>query len=139
MNTDVPKWFANALEHLAEGEMTAWAEIYEDDAVHEFPFAPDWQPKRLEGKSAITDYMQTVPSTVRLHEWHFTGVREAGDELILEGYVEGVRTASGAPFNMEFVWIITHQNGRVSRFMDYMNGLRFTEADAESATQAGLA
>jgi ketosteroid isomerase-like protein len=138
MDTDVPEWFANALEHLAEGEMTAWAEIYEDNAVHEFPFAPDWQPKRLEGKAAITAYMQTVPSTVRLHEWHFTGVREAGDELILEGYVQGVRTASGAPFNMEFVWIITHQNGRVSRFMDYMNGLRFTEADAESATQAGL-
>ena len=133
MTATPPKWFATSLESLRTGDLDGWMEIYEDDAVHEFPFAPAWMPQRLEGMAAIASYMATLPSTVRLEAWTIQQVREVDNELIIDGYVDGTRTASGSPFHMEFVWFVTHDEGRVSRFRDYMNPLRFTDDDAQAA------
>jgi uncharacterized protein len=51
-------------------------------------------------------------------------VREAGDELIVEATGHGKRPGTGEPFHMRYVWFITHQDGRVSRFRDYTFPLR---------------
>jgi ketosteroid isomerase-like protein len=131
-----PEWFMAALDRLGAGDMSGWMNIFDEDAIHEFPVAPDWQPKRLEGKSTIAAYMATGPSTVTPGSWELSGVREAGDELIINGTAIGKCTASQTPFFMEFVWFITHENGRVKRFQDYMNPLRFTDADAASTAIA---
>lgn len=57
------------------------------------------------------------------HSFEAIRVREAGDELIVEATAHGRRPRSGAPFHMQYVWFITHKDGRVSRFRDYMNPL----------------
>jgi ketosteroid isomerase-like protein len=55
-------------------------------------------------------------------------VREAGDELIVEVSGHDTRPGSDAPFNMQYVWFITHENGCGTRFRDYMNPLRLRSA-----------
>jgi ketosteroid isomerase-like protein len=103
-------------------------QMYDDDAVHEFPFAPEGRPERLNGKAAIAEYMKNLPALVRFDSFDDVRVREAGDELIVEANGHGRRVGSGAPFHMQYVWFITHKNGRVSRFRDYMNPLRLRPA-----------
>lgn len=122
-----PEWFATALESLRAGDIDGFVQMYDDDAVHEFPFAPEGRPERLEGKSAIAEYMKNLPAVVQFDSID-ARVREAGDELIVEASAHGRRPGSGAPFHMQYVWFITHQNGRVSRFRDYMNPLRLRSA-----------
>jgi uncharacterized protein len=117
-----PAWFTTALESLRAGDLATYLEMYDDDAVHEFPFAPEGRPKRLEGKSAIAEYMKKLPARGRFDSFEMR-VRETGDELIVEAEGHGKRPGSGEPFHLQYVWFITHKNGRVSRFRDYMNPL----------------
>ncbi len=119
-----PEWFARALESLRAGDVDGFVRMYEDDAVHEFPFAPEGRPERLEGRSAIAAYMKNLPAVVHFDSFDDLRVREAGDELIVEASARGTRPGSGAPFHMQYVWFITHKDGRVSHFRDYMNPLR---------------
>jgi ketosteroid isomerase-like protein len=126
--TAIPDWFAAALDALRAGDVEGWMKMYTDDAVHEFPFAPEGRPARLEGKSAIAEYMKELPARVALDSFDDVRAREAGDELIVEANGRGKRVGSSAPFDMQYVWFITHENGRVSRFRDYMNPLRLRRA-----------
>jgi uncharacterized protein len=119
-----PEWFTTALESLRAGDIDGFVQMYDDDAVHEFPFAPEGRPERLEGRSAIAEYMKDLPALVRFDSFDGVRVREVGDELIVEAGGHGTRPGSGAPFDMQYVWFITHKNGRVSHFRDYMNPLR---------------
>lgn len=122
-----PAWLARALEALRAGDVAGFLQMYDDDAVHEFPFAPEGRPKRLEGKAAITEYMSKLPATGRLDSLDMQ-VREVGDEVIVEASGHGKRPGSGEPFQRQYVWFITHKNGRVSRFRDYMNPLLLRSA-----------
>jgi ketosteroid isomerase-like protein len=117
---EVPAWLTAALAALRAGDVAGWMSIYTDDAVHEFPFAADGRPDRLEGKAAIAEYMKQLPGRVHIEAFEDVHVREAGRELIVEAVGKGKRP-DGTLFHMQYVWIITHDNGRVSRFRDYMN------------------
>jgi ketosteroid isomerase-like protein len=121
--TALPGWFTAALDALRAGDVDGLMRMYEDDAVHEFPFAPEGAPRRLTGKSAIADYMKNLPARVEYDYFDDVRAREVGDELIVEATGHGRRPGSGAPFRMQYVWFITHKDGRVSRFRDYMNPL----------------
>ena len=86
-----PEWFTTALEALREGDVNGFVRMYDDDAIHEFPFAPEGRPERLEGKAAIADYMKNLPALVQLDSFDGVRVREAGDELIVEANGHGRR------------------------------------------------
>lgn len=117
-----PAWFTKAIDAFRAGDIATYLEMYADDAVHEFPFAPEGRPSRLEGKAAITAYMSQIPRTSRVDSFDMN-VRVVGDELIVEATSHGTR-ADGKPFHGQYVWFLTHVNGRVSYFRDYMNPLQ---------------
>jgi ketosteroid isomerase-like protein len=129
-----PEWFTAALEALRAGDVDGFVAMYDDDAVHEFPWAPEGRPERLVGKPAIAGYMKGVPARVKLDAFDDVRIREAGDELIVEATAHGTRPDSGTPFDMQYVWFITHKDGRVSRFRDYMNPLEQTPRVPGDAT-----
>jgi hypothetical protein len=79
-----PGWFTAALESLRAGDVDGYMQMYDDDAVHEFPFAPEGRLERLEGKPAIAEYMKNLPAAVQFDSFDDVRVREAGDELIVE-------------------------------------------------------
>jgi uncharacterized protein len=86
-----PEWFAAALDSLRAGDIDGFVQMYDDDAVHEFPVAPEGRPERLEGKSAIAEYMKNLPAVVQFDSFDDVRVREAGDELIVEANGHGRR------------------------------------------------
>lgn len=119
--TAIPDWLTAAFESLRDGDVDGFMRMYTDDAVHEFPFAREGAPRRLEGKAAIAEYMKILPERVKFESFDDVRVHEAGDELIVEATGRGTRPGSGEPFHMQYVWFITHHDGRVSHFRDYMN------------------
>lgn len=117
----LPDWLARAIASLQRGDIDGWMEIYSPEAVHEFPFAPEGAPRRVEGRDAIAAYMHAVFETVRFGPLSDVRVREAGDETVVEATAHHRRLSDDVPHEVGFVWIITRQGGRVTHYRDYMN------------------
>jgi ketosteroid isomerase-like protein len=121
----VPGWLAEAFDCLAAGDVEGWARIYAPDAVHELPFAAA-EERRMEGREAITARLREVfdadMGRLRFGSFDNVRVREAGDEVIVEGDGHH-RTVDGTPVEISCVWFITRHDGQVTHFRDYMNPL----------------
>ena len=44
--------------------MEKWIQLWDQDAVFEHPYAPPVFPKKIEGKSAIYDYIKDFPEKI---------------------------------------------------------------------------
>jgi uncharacterized protein len=123
----VPDWLAEAFDCLSAGDVDGWASIYAPDAVHELPFAARDDERRLEGRDAIAARLREVfdAHTGRLRFGTFDNVRvrQAGDEVIIEGDGHHRRAVDDAPVEIGCVWFITRRDGQVTHFRDYMNPL----------------
>jgi ketosteroid isomerase-like protein len=123
----VPGWLAEAFDCLAAGDVDGWASIYAPDAVHELPFAAGEDERRIEGRDTIAARLREVfdADTGRLRFGSFDNVqvREAGDEVIIEGEGHHRRAADNTPVEISCVWFITRRDGQVTHFRDYMNPL----------------
>ncbi len=127
MTSSLPIWFANAIEALQAGDVDGWMAMYSQDAVHEFPFAPEGAPHRLEGRNAIEAYMRQLPARIRFGALSDICVREAEDEIIIEATGHHRRIADNAPRDLSYVWFIKHSDGKVAHIRDYMNPLQLAE------------
>jgi ketosteroid isomerase-like protein len=117
LSPQVPDWLATGLAALRAGDVDSWIALYADDAVHEFPFG---HANKLEGKAAIAAHLKELPKRARIDVFDLVRAREIGNELIIEAIGKGVRP-DDSPFHVQYVWFITHANGRITRFRDYMH------------------
>ena len=101
-----------------------WMEMYAEDAVHEFPFAAVGAVKRLEGKDEIRAYVAGMGDRVQFGSLDDVQVREWGDEVLIEAEGHHFAAATGEPFDLRYLWIITSREGRVTRLRDYMGPRR---------------
>ncbi|WP_371778011.1 nuclear transport factor 2 family protein [Streptosporangium subroseum] len=121
-----PEWLAEAAIGLASGDVDAWMEMYADDAVHEFPFAESGGVQRLEGRDAIRAYMAAMGERVQFGGLDDVRIREWDDEVLIEAEGHHFDAATGVPFDLRYLWIITRQDGLVTRLRDYMGPRRPT-------------
>ena len=124
--SSLPAWFSCAIEALQAGEITGWMAIYASDAIHEFPFAPDGAVRRLEGREAISAYMNQLPGLIRFGSLSDVRVREVGDELIVEAIGHHHRVSDDTPIDISYIWFIARQDGQVKHIRDYMNPLQLS-------------
>ena len=134
MTSSLPIWFANAIQALQAGDQAlqvgdidGWMEMDSQDALHEFPFAPEGAPHRLEGGNAVAAYMRQLPARIRFGALSDICVREAEDEIIIEATGYHRRIADHAPRDLSYVWFIKHSDGKVAHIRDYMNPLQLAE------------
>lgn len=120
----LPPWLSDAMEGLVTGNIDAWMAAFADDAVHEFPFAAAGAPERLDGKDAIRTYMTAISEHIRFGALSDVRVRETRDGLVIEAEGHHREAASGAPFDLRYVWVITRHDGLVTRLRDYMGPRR---------------
>jgi uncharacterized protein len=124
--SNLPDWFARAIDALKAGDVDRYMEMYAPEAVHEFPFARPEAPRRLSGRDAIAAYMRQLPKFTRFGSLSDVRVREAGDEIIIEATGHHRRIADDAPRELSYVWFITRRDGQVTHFRDYMNPLQLS-------------
>jgi uncharacterized protein len=129
----LPQWLARALEALQAGDVDDYLKIYAPDAVHEFPFAPEGAIPRLVGRDAIAAYMRQLPKHIRFGPLSDLRVREAGNEVIIEGTAHHRRIPDDTPRDLSCVWFITVRDGQVTNFRDYMNPLQLSAIRGTSA------
>ncbi|WP_031468810.1 nuclear transport factor 2 family protein [Sciscionella sediminilitoris] len=124
----LPDWLSRSLDALKSGDVDGYLEMYAPDAVHEFPFAPEGAPRRLEGRAAIADYMRGLPGLLRFGPFTDIRVRQAEDETIVEFTGHHHSIPDDAPRDIDYVFIITRRDGEVTHIRDYMNPLQLVAA-----------
>ncbi|MCK7622467.1 nuclear transport factor 2 family protein [Streptomyces sp. RS10V-4] len=117
--------FRHGLRLLLDQDMTGWVDLWDDAGVFEFPFAPEDRPRRLEGKPAIAAYMADYPRHIELHDFPEVTVHQTQDAatIVVEMAATGRLVATGAPFAMSYVAVVTVHDGRIAHYRDYWNPL----------------
>jgi uncharacterized protein len=118
----------DALHALTHRDTSKWSELFADDGVQEFPFAPEGAPGRIESKAGIADYLKDYPEKLNLHHigqpvWHHDG-----STAIAEFAVEGTAVPTGKPYNQRYISVIEHKDGKITRYVDYWNPQVVAEA-----------
>jgi uncharacterized protein len=116
------------LEGFVAGE--DYFDLLADDVIFEYVISVPGYPKRVQGRQNIIDlygdydtYM-TVRSANHLQVYRD---REAS-VVVLEYQVHGKSVQTGHPYNNRFVSIVTVENGKVSRWRDYLDPVAVFDA-----------
>jgi ketosteroid isomerase-like protein len=117
------KMLFDALDALVRGQTAPWAEMFHDDGVMEFPYAPPGYPRKLEGKPAIAAYMRGYPEIISLRSVTPLSIYHCEGTLIAEFVGKGIAVPTGDAFEMSYVAILTMENGKIRRYRDYWDAL----------------
>lgn len=127
---DVDDVLNRFFQTLIDKDLEAWHDLWADDAVNEFPFAPPNYPTRLEGKAAIREYMKDFPNNIDVLGVPFMKIHRTLDPnvVIMESQIEGRAVATGNPYNMRYICVIEFQDGKIARYVDYWNALEMANS-----------
>ncbi|ADO68048.1 nuclear transport factor 2 family protein [Stigmatella aurantiaca] len=116
---------------LVTKDMPAWLELFAENAVIEFPYAPSvGTPARLEGKAAITAYAQGVSSVMRDFVFSDLRVFPAREPHVLFAEVHGEATLprTGRPYVQDYVMRLETDGERIIHYREYWNPVPVLQA-----------
>ena len=124
LQTALGDWLAPGVED--------YLDLFRDDAVLEIPYGATEAGDRVEGKAAISAYMEQLRGKVTLEEMRLTasyvspggeGGGAAGDTMVLEyaGTVHAEKRE--VRFRQRYIAVVTVRDGRIALFREYTNPL----------------
>ncbi|MEU1310593.1 nuclear transport factor 2 family protein [Streptomyces cinnamoneus] len=117
--------YRHGLRLLLNKDMPAWIDLWDENGIFEFPFAPEGWPERLEGKAAVAEYMRGYPDHIDLHDFPHVEIHQttAPETIVVEMRGVGRLVGSESPFDMSYIAVVTVKNGLITRYRDYWNPL----------------
>ncbi|WBQ07627.1 nuclear transport factor 2 family protein [Kribbella sp. CA-293567] len=127
--------YRHSLRLLLNKAIPAWVDLWAEDGLMEFPFAPPGWPSRLEGREAIAAYMRSYPDHIDLQDIPDLQIHQtaAADTIVVEMRAVGRLVETGKPFEMTYIAVVTVQDGRFTSYRDYWNPLAILEPGANFA------
>ncbi len=127
-----------SLDALTRADVRPWIEMFHEDGIMEFPYAPPGNPSKLGSKAEIAAYMKAYPEHISVGSVSRRGVYHSEGVMVVEFNATGTIVATGNPFSMDYVGIIQHRGGKIYHYRDYWNPLVVIQAmgtsDAPLAT-----
>ena len=119
---------------ILQEDIPGWIELFHDDIIWEYPYAPPGFPQELRGKAAMTERFQDFPKTFRFDEFTDMQMHQTldSDTLIVEFLGRGEVLTTGKPYHQRYISVVQMKNGKIFRFRDYWNPLIVLEAMKES-------
>jgi len=105
------------------------AHHYAEDAVFEFPFAPDGFPSKLEGRGQILEFFRQFPKyykTVRFLDRTITPLAD-GAGLIAEYRGEWINIKD-RPYNNTYIIVVRFRGDKVVHVREFFNPLVWLES-----------
>lgn len=120
----------HALGLLLAKDMAAFAKLWALDGIMEFPFAAPGYPARLDGRAAVEEYLSGYPDILDIREFPEKTVHQTLDPevVIAEFEAAGIVVATGQPYRMRYIAVITVRDGEIRRYRDYWSPLAAAEA-----------
>ncbi|GAA2874773.1 nuclear transport factor 2 family protein [Nonomuraea rubra] len=119
----------HAVELLLAKDMRAFAGLWAEDGVLEFPFAQPGYPQRVVGRAAVEEYMRGYPDILDMREVTEKTVHQSVDPevVIVEFEAAGFVVATGRPYRLRYVAVIAVRDGRIRSYRDYWSPLAAAE------------
>ncbi|WP_229372922.1 nuclear transport factor 2 family protein [Umezawaea beigongshangensis] len=113
------------LDLMLAKDTDAVADLWAEDGTAEFPFAAGTSPRRLTGRKEVRDYLASFPQVYDLREISPITVHhtQRPDTVVVEYHANGHSVRTGEPCRMDYIVVITVQDGSITRFRDYWNPL----------------
>jgi ketosteroid isomerase-like protein len=103
----------------------ALADLYTEDAVHEFPFAMPGLPPRFEGREQIRAGYKAIwgATPARVEEIRDVVTHEAADPevIVVEHVTMGTVPGTGGRFRVPGLLVLRVRDGRIVHCRDYMD------------------
>ncbi|MCC9306345.1 nuclear transport factor 2 family protein [Kitasatospora sp. RB6PN24] len=110
---------------LLAGAFAPTGELWAEDAVVEFPYAPDGRPQKLTGRDELLAFAATTEAErpVRFDDFQVIALRDTADprELIAQYRLTGAATADGQRSTAVFVLKLRVRDGRITHWREYQD------------------
>ncbi|WP_372664129.1 nuclear transport factor 2 family protein [Amycolatopsis kentuckyensis] len=118
-----------ALDLLLKHDMAGFADLWAPDGVLEFPFAGPGYPPRVDGRDAIREYLRDYPNLLDVRAVVAKTVHETTDPAVIvaEFTVAGVVVATGKPYELSYIAVLTVEDGEIRHYRDYWSPLAAAE------------
>lgn len=128
--SQVSKTFFNHLELLKAQNMDKWSQLWAEDAVIEFPYAPPGSPLRLKGKQAIFNFFKDSFKYVKFLAWSDFQIYPmlAPDTIFVEFRGIGEVIETGRPYKQVYCGLLRMKDGKIAFYRKYLNPLIVQEA-----------
>jgi len=123
---------------LAQQRLDEWIELWADDGVLEFPYAPAGRRRTYQGKADILAYMKHATGRVAADSVEYMRVFPMLDPdiAVVELSIKGRALANNAPYNQSFVIFFEVRDGKLRRHREYWNPLATIDAIGDRDTWA---
>lgn len=119
--------FSRLMAAVLDYDMDAQADLYAEDGILEWPFAPPGMPRRVEGREAIRELLVPLgerarQSGRRLRDYDHVMIHETTDPevIIVEFDVTG-ESDNGGPYRLSYIQVLRVREGKIVSFRDYWN------------------
>ncbi len=119
------------LSIVKDASIDTWMDIWAEDAVVEFPYAPSSSPKRLEGKNAIYEYYKNVSPAFKLLEEKPLVTYLSSDPLVavFEASMKFYILSTEKEYEQDYVGVVKiGDDGRIVLYREYWDPIRGLEA-----------
>lgn len=113
--------FDRAMQLLLEHDMSGFAALWAPNGTMTFPFASGEQPKRLDGRAAVAEYLRYYTDLVDIREVSVDTLHHTDDPdtLVVEFTASGVVVATGLPYTLPYIAVITVGENGITSYRDY--------------------
>jgi len=120
----------NSLDKFLAKDMKGWSELCDENVVAEFPFAPEGSPARIEGRTALYEYLRNYPSFIDVRKIPTLRTYTTDDTTvaIAEWSASGTVIANGNPYEMSYATFVTFRDGLIVNYREYWNPMAFIAA-----------
>ncbi len=119
---------------ILQEDIPQWIELFHEDAVFEYPFAPPGFPQAFRGKVVLFEQFKDFPKMFHFDEFTDVQMHQTLDSevLIVEFSGRGKVLTTGKPYNQRYISVVQMRDGKILHYRDYWNPLIVLEAMKES-------
>lgn len=114
-------------------------DLFAEDLVFEFPYAPEGLPKRLDGRDQLAAHLARLGPLLQFDSFDLEASHVCGDTVVIEFTCKGRGVTTGVAYDQSYVSVVTLRNGRIARYKDYWNPLVVLAALGGSEAVAAFA
>ncbi|OBZ18084.1 hypothetical protein A8L34_00390 [Bacillus sp. FJAT-27264] len=107
--------------YLVARDFESWFSLFSEDAVFEFPYAPEGYTQRLVGIEEIRNYVTELFKLLKIHSFSTPELIVSGEQIVAEYTCNGEVLGTGKPYYQKYISVIHTRDGKITLFKDYWN------------------